>query len=85
MAICKFDGYMMRYDYCEGCMRAEFSEEEIEKARSTKKTQAEDNRIQTLVDEIRRRLKTYDGSDKAGLAAIETALDEIKSLAKGRN
>ena len=86
VAICKFDdGYTMRYGYCEGCMRAEFSEEEVEKARSTKKTQAEDNRIQTLVDEIRRRLKTYDGNDKVGLAAMETALDEIISLAKGES
>lgn len=81
VAICKFDdGYMMRYDYCEGCMRAKFSEEEIDKARPTKKTQAKENRVQTLVDEIRRRLKTYDGNDKEELAAMETVLDEIIAL-----
>lgn len=30
------DGNKMRYDFCEGCMRAKLSEEEIEKARVTK-------------------------------------------------
>jgi len=82
MAICKFEGgYMMRYDYCEWCMRAKFSEDEIDKARGRKNAQAKDNKIQTLVDDIRLRLKTYDGNDKEGLSAIETALDEITSLA----
>jgi hypothetical protein len=35
------------------------------------------NGIIPVVDEIRCKLKTYDGSDKAELAAMETALDEI--------
>lgn len=74
------DGCKMRYDYCKGCMRAKFSKEEIENARVVKKSQTKGARIQTLVDEIRRRLKTYNGNDKEGLAAMETALDEIVSI-----
>jgi hypothetical protein len=79
------DGYVLQRNYCEGCMRAEFSEEEIEKARPTKKTQVKENRIQTLVEDIRRRLKTYDGNDKSGLASIETALNEIIVIANKPN
>lgn len=86
MAIRKYDnGCTMRYDYCEGCMRAKFSEEEIKKARGVKNTKSKDNRIQTLVEDIRRRIKTYDGNDKEGLAEIETALDEIIALSHKLN
>ena len=66
-------------------MRAKLSEEEIEKARGTKKSQTKENRIQTLVEDIRRRLKTYDGNDKAGMAAIESSLDEITALSNKPN
>lgn len=79
------DGYTIQSYYCEGCMRAEFFDEEIEKARLTKKAQTKENRIQTLVDEIRSRLKTYDGNDKAELASIEMALDEIIALSHKPN
>lgn len=85
MAIYKFDdGCIMQYDYCEGCMREKFSEEKIEKARGAKKSQTKGARIQTIVDDIRRRLKTYNGSDPTGLAAMETALDKIVAITNER-
>lgn len=85
MVIRKYDnGCTMRYDYCEGCMRAKFSEEEIEKARGRKSAQAKENRVQTLVDEIRSKLKTYDGNDKEVLSTIETSLDEIVAITNER-
>lgn len=83
--ICKFDtGDIMRYDYCEGCMRAKLSEEEIEKIRVPKKTQTKTTRIQTLIKEVRNKLEAYDGHDLKGLEAIETTLDEIVRITKGR-
>lgn len=80
----KFDtGDIMRYDFCEGCMRAKLSEEEIEKIRVQKKTQTKAARIKTLVNEVRNGLAAYDGYNLKGLEAMENALDEIVRIAKG--
>lgn len=84
-AIRKFDtGDIMRYDFCEGCMRAKLSEEEIEKERVTKGTQTKAARVQTLVNEIRTGLKAYERYDPIGWAPIEAGLDEIVRIIKER-
>lgn len=77
------DGYKMRYDFCEGCMHAKLSEEEIENARGNKR-QTKNTRIQTLVNEIRNRLETYYVSDKTALAEIEAKLEEIVNISNGK-
>ena len=67
------------------CVRAnKHLEVEFEKAHDAKPSKPKGNRIRELVDDIRIRLKTYDGNDKRSLKSIETALDEILRIENGR-
>ena len=86
VSVCTFeDGYILQDYYCEGCVRDnKHLEAEFEKARGGKPSKPKGNRIRELVDDIRIRLKTYDGNDKRSLKAIETALDEILRIENGR-
>ena len=79
------DGYILQEYYCEGCVRDnKHLEVEFEKAHDSKPSKLKGSRILTLVDDIRLRLKTYDGNDKISLKAIETALDEIQRIENSR-
>lgn len=86
VSVCTFeDGYILQDYYCEGCVRANKRlEVEFEKAHDAKPSETKGSRILTLVDDIRLRLKTYDGNDKIALKAIETALDEIQRIENSR-
>ena len=86
VSVCTFeDGYILQDYYCEGCVRDnKHLEAEFEKARDAKPSKPKGNRIRELVDDIRNRLKTYDGNDKRALKDIETALDEILRIENGR-
>ena len=86
MSVCTFDNrYTIQDYYCEGCVRAnKHLEVEFEKAHDAKPSKPKGNRIRELVDDIRIRLKTYDGNDKRSLKAIETALDEILRIENSR-
>lgn len=77
------DGCEMRYDFCEGCMHAKLSEEEIENARENKR-QTKNARIQTLVNEIHQRIEKYVVGNPNALAEIEEALDEIVNISNGK-
>ena len=57
---------------------------EFEKAHDAKPSKPKGNRIRDLVDDIRLRLKAYDGNDKRALKDMETALDEILRIEIGR-
>ena len=83
VSVCTFeDGYILQDYYCEGCVRDnKHLEAEFEKAHDAK---PKGSRIRELVDDIRLRLKTYDGNDKRSLKSIETALDEILRIENGR-
>ena len=69
VSVCTFeDGYILQDYYCEGCVRDnKHLEAEFEKAHDAK---PKGSRIRELVDDIRLRLKTYDGNDKVSLKAI---------------
>ena len=86
VSVCTFDnGYTIQDYYCGGCVRAnKHLEEEFEKERGAKPSETKVSRILTLVDDIRLRLKTYDGNDKIALKDIETSLDEISRIENGR-
>lgn len=86
VSVCTFeDGYILQECYCEGCVRDnKHLEVEFEKAHDAKPSKPKGNRIRELVDDIRIRLKTYDGNDKISLKAIETALDEILRIENSR-
>ena len=57
---------------------------EFEKAHEAKPSKPKGSRIRELVDDIRIRIKTYDGNDKRALKDMETALDEILRIEIGR-
>ena len=86
VSVCTFeDGYILQDYYCEGCVHANKQlEVEFEKAHDARPSKPKVSRILTLVDDIRLRLKTYDGNDKISLKAIETALDEIQRIENSR-
>lgn len=86
VSVCAFEnGYILQDYYCEGCVRDnKHLEVEFEKAHDAKPSKPKGSRILTLVDDIRLRLKTYDGNDKISLKAIETALDEIQRIENSR-
>ena len=86
VSVCTFDnGYTIQDYYCEGCVRAnKHLEVEFEKAHDAKPSKPKGNRIRDLVDDIRLRLKAYDGNDKRALKDMETALDEILRIEIGR-
>ena len=86
VSVCTFDdGYTIQDYYCEGCVRADkHLEWEFEKAHDAKPSKPKVHRIQDLVEEIRLRLKTYDGNDKMVLKDIETTLDEILRIENSR-
>lgn len=86
VSVCTFEnGYILQDYYCEGCVHAnKHLEAEFEKAHDARPSKPKGSRILTLVDDIRNRLKTYDGNDKISLKAIETALDEIQRIENSR-
>ena len=86
VSVCTFEGgYILQDYYCEGCVRAnKHLEAEFEKAHDAKPSKPKGNRIRDLVDDIRLRLKAYDGNDKRALKDMETALDEILRIEIGR-
>ena len=59
-------------------------EVEFEKAHDARPSKPKGSRVRELVDDIRNRLKTYDGNDKRVLKGIETALDELLRIENGR-
>ena len=86
VSVCTFkDGYILQDYYCEGCVRDnKHLEVEFEKAPDARPSKPKGSRIRELVDDIRNRLKTYDGNDKRVLKGIETALDELLRIENGR-